>query len=168
MLPLLLIGALLSGAAFTGDGALNSRTREGLAVRERHGLPIPTGNVVVYIHSFAAHHETMVQSAVAWRDASGRWRLSKVVEIGPGLLDAPRTIESDVTEELSSINGRRLDRLLRDRDLYFQPGHQKDVGVGAPFHTMEVVTPRQRRVISWTGRLRGPGGAIADMLIGGP
>lgn len=68
---------------------------------------------------------------------------------------------------LGAGDGQDLDRLLRWPALYRQPNpRESEVGVGAAFHTMEIVTPRGHAVFRWPGRLRGWAGAVADMIMG--
>ncbi len=64
--------------------------------------------------------------------------------------------------------GVDLDQLLRDKRLYDENSHSKDnrLRVGAAEHTMEIVTPRGRKVVTWIGRLVGRTGKVADLVMG--
>ncbi|HEX8667279.1 MAG TPA: hypothetical protein VF727_02780 [Allosphingosinicella sp.] len=68
---------------------------------------------------------------------------------------------------LLTQDSRQLDRLLARASLFREKSpRQRDVGVGAAFHTMEITTPHHHTVIRWTGRLRGKTGAVADLIMG--
>ncbi|RYF93727.1 MAG: hypothetical protein EON95_07925 [Caulobacteraceae bacterium] len=162
-----LILALAVGPAAAGVRALDPQTEIGLQLRRRHGVDIPSAATVVYVYSAAAHHTLAEQSAVAWRDAEGRWTVSTFSREGPALLDIPVTVTPETSRRLTAAEGRALDRLLRRPATYrqtFDP--PRDVGVGAVSHTMEIVSPQGRMVVAWTGLLRGPAGEVANLVIG--
>jgi len=139
------------------------------ALRARLGAPMPEAPTMVLISSDAAHHIREFFSTVAVRQGDGRWTLDTVGEESGALLRMePKPLPAE-HKTLSGAAARRLDRLLGDRCLDAEPPtqlHAREIGVGAMFHTMEIVTPRRHRVVAWTLRLRGTNGAIADLVIG--
>ena len=148
--------------------SLSEGTRQGLALRARYGIAAPAGIVTISIDSIAVHHISEEYSLIAWRDAAGVWTMSSVSEDGPGLLSIPRTIIPETRRLLSPAESRTLDRLIGMPGLYRElpPKPPRDIGVGAPFHSMEIATPRRHLVLPWMGRLKGKAGQIADLLMG--
>lgn len=164
------LAALPLGAASmqAGDTGLSEGTRQGLALRARYGIAAPSGIVTISIDSIAVHHTSEEYSLIAWRDAAGVWTMSSVGEDGPGLLSIPRTIIPETGRVLTPAESRALDRLIATPGLYRElpPKPPRDIGVGAPFHSMEIVTPQHHLVMPWMGRLKGKAGRIADLLMG--
>ena len=164
------LAALPLGAAGmqASTTSLSEGTRQGLALRARYGIAAPTGIVTISIDSIAVHHTSEEYSLIAWRDAAGVWTMSGVGENGPGLLPIPREIVPETRRTLTPAESQALDRLIGMRGLYRElpPKPPRDIGVGAPFHSMEIVTPRHHLVMPWMGRLKGKAGRIADLLMG--
>lgn len=64
---------------------------------------------------------------------------------------------------------RLLDNLIKDPSLYAEEVQRKgDVGIGAPYHVMAIVSPYGRTTVAWGGRLVGTNGAVADIVLGHP
>lgn len=141
--------------------------KDSIALRARYNVATPNIEPVIYVDSIAVHHTRDEQAAVASRDADGHWHVSAVVEEGPGLLKLEQHLVSNDTRPLSDSEGRKLDELLRQADLYREKSQLRDPpGVGGFIHTMEIDTPAGHTVIKWTGRLLGKAGAVADLIIG--
>lgn len=157
----------LAAAQEGGEPGLAEETHKGLALRARHGVEAPTGPPMVHVHSISAHHLSYEFSTIATRDRRGIWTVSQVGEEGSALLNIETQLIAETRRVLTSPDARRLDRLLANPELYRPvPTQLPDVGVGAPFFTMEIVTPGRRTVVRWMGRLRGPAGQVADLVIG--
>jgi hypothetical protein len=88
-------------------------------------------------------------------------------ETGPALLQIPTRVSPEERKILTPRESQDLDRLLHWRALYRQASPRaREVGPGAAFHTLEIVTPQGHAVFRWTGRLRGWAGAVADLIMG--
>jgi len=137
--------------------------------RARHGVHDPASPSKIYVHSYSAHHETEEFTRVATRGPNGDWTIVSIGEETPGPVGptGPTTVTAETRRTLSAGEGEHLDRLLHWRPLYRQPSpREREAGVGAAFHTMEIVTPQGHAVFRWTGRLRGWAGAVADLIMG--
>jgi hypothetical protein len=165
-----LIAALLAAGPSPGDASppqLADETRAALALRARHDVHEHVSPSTIYVHSQASHHVTEEYTRVATRDAVGRWTVISIGETGPGLLRIPLEVMPEERRTLASGEGQDLDRLLHWRALYRQTSpREREVGVGATFNTMEIVTPQGHAVFRWAGRLRGWAGAVADLIMG--
>ncbi|MBW8911612.1 MAG: hypothetical protein JF564_06945 [Sphingomonas sp.] len=139
-----------------------------MALRQKYDVQIPHSDWTIYVRSFAAHHLSDEYSTIAWRDDAGRWQISTMGEQGPALLAVPFEPIAETRKTLLTSEGVELDRLLRDKALYDEKSHSKDnrLGVGVVEHTMEIVTPRGRKVVTWIGRLVGRTGKVADLVMG--
>lgn len=138
-----------------------------LALRSRLGVSAVAVPVAVLVHSQRAHHLTAELATLATRDARGVWTISSIGEERSGLVAVnPRVIPEQV-RALSPSAGAKLDKLLASGATYKERIRTKgQVGIGAPSHTMEIITPERRRVIQWNGRLTGNAGKIADLVLG--
>ena len=167
---------LLFGSIAGAQGGSNASTRpidhdptikQSLEIRARYNIPSPESEVAIYVDSVSFHHLREEQSAVATRDADGHWHVSAVVEEGPGLLKVEPHLVSNDTRTLSDTEGRQLDELLAQADLYRERWESRETPpIGAMFHTMEIDTPAGHTVIWWFGRLGGKAGTVADLVIG--
>ncbi|WP_344696232.1 hypothetical protein [Sphingomonas rosea] len=137
-------------------------------IRDRYGIPRHVGGTAIYIDSVARHFDYAEASTIAWRDKHGRWEWSQVSERGPGgLLPAKQELNSNKVRSLTDLEAKSVEDLIRNPALYngiveTDGSH----GVGAPSHVMGIVTPFGRTVIRWNGRLLGPAGDLADILLG--
>lgn len=162
---MLLLGTWLPSGA--SGQTLAAETRQGLELRERLGVQSHTSSSTIWVFSEAAHHTHETFARVATRDEQGLWSVSGVGEEGPALLRIEQRIIPEERKTLSIQDSRQLDRLLARDSLFLEKSpRQRDVGVGAAFHTMEIITPDRHTVIRWTGRLRGKTGAVADLIMG--
>jgi hypothetical protein len=170
------VGVLIAGCA-ARPADFNAQPRpidhapeikQSLELRARYNIPSPDSAVTIYVDSISVHHLREEFSTVATRDADGRWHVSVVGEEGPGLLKIEPHLDSNNARTLSEAEGRHLDRLLNQGDLYRERSEfpKKLKVVGAAFHTMEIDTPRKHLVVRWVGRLRGLVGAVADLVMG--
>src|SRR3990170_3351198 len=140
----------------------------GLEIRRQYGQPIPVASSAIYVDSVAVHHTRSEGSTIVWLGADGRWQWSQVSQTGPGgLLDAEPRMDYTVTRQFTDEESRTLESLLADESLYRGEVRRTGaVGVGAPFHVMEIVTPKGQVVYRWDGRLRDKAGMIADLVLG--
>jgi len=167
-----LLAALLVSPAPSAFGQTLDRSgpdiEQSLALRARYGVATPEAREIVRIDSVAVHHIRTEWSTIAWRDAAGLWRISAVGEEGPGgLLTIEKRLLPETIRTLPARDGQALDRLLRSHGLYRETVRRTgEIGIGAPFHVMEIVTPVGRTVVRWTGRLRGRTGHVADIVLG--
>jgi len=145
-----------------------SQTQRSLALRQKYDVPVPRSDWTIYVYSFAAHHLSFEYSTIAWRDEAGQWHISDMGEQGPGLLVIPSESIAETRKTVPPLDSAELDRLLSGKSLYVEKTHSKDkhLGIGASEHTMEIVTPRGRKVVTWMGRLVGRAGRIADIVLG--
>ena len=153
-LALALAALPLSAATMqTSNNAPAEGTQRALALRARNGIAAPTGIVTISIDSMAVHHISEEYSLIAWRDAAGVWTMSQVGENGPALLAIPREIIPETKRVLSPAESHALDRLIAAHGLYREqpPKRPRYVGIGAAFHSMEIVTPQHHLVLPWTG-----------------
>lgn len=137
-------------------------------LRDRYGLPTPFGGTAIYIDSVAVHHTYDEGSTIAFKDKQGRWQWSQASETGPGgLLPIERKLTHNRVRSLTDADAQSVERLIRDPALYSGSVERVgEVGVGAPNHVMGIVTPFGRTLIRWDGRLIGPAGELADILLG--
>lgn len=145
-----------------------SDVSESVALRQKYALPIPENEPFIFVESVGIHHTRQIFSTIASRDHSGMWTVSVVGEESSGLLTMEPTLIPEVRRTLTPQEGRVLDRLMASRNLYSLPlsyGHGQ-IGVGSPEHTMEIAAGGRRLVVHWNGKLRGPAGQIADIVIG--
>jgi hypothetical protein len=162
-----IVGARDGSDALTRPIAHAPTIKQSLEIRARYNIPTPESEVAIYVDSVSVHHLREEQSAVATRDADGHWHVSAVVEEGPGLLNVEPHLVSNDTRTLSDTEGRQLDELLAQDDLYRERWESRETpAVGAMFHTMEIDTPAGHMVIWWFGRLGGKAGTVADLVIG--
>ena len=170
-----MIGPLVAALLLTVQPSPASAARPQLAgeiqqamqLRARHGVQEQSSPSTIYVHSLAAHHLTEEYTRVATRGSDGRWTIVSIGEERPGLVGAGTRVIPEERQILDAGDGRDLDRLLHWPALYRQSSpREREAGVGAAFHTMEIVTPRGHVVLRWTGRLRGWAGAVADMIMG--
>ena len=175
-LPVTLVFAI-AVAACTGRNAplnadfsppVSADIARSFALRDRYNMPKHIGVTAIYVDSVAVHHVYAEASTIVWKDNEGNWKWSRVSEIGPGgLLTIDRKLESNKARLLTSSEAAALDRFVANRHLYSEKTQIFGmIGVGAPGHTMSIVTPFGRRTISWEGRLKGVSGAIADIVLG--
>ena len=167
----LLAALLVSPAPLVFGQALDRSAPEieqSLALRARYGVVTPEAREIIRVDSIATHHIMTERSTIAWRDAAGLWRISAVGEDGPGgLLPIEKRLLPETIRTLSAREGRALDLLLQSDGLYRETVRRTgDIGIGAPSHVMEIVTPVGRTVVRWNGRLRGRAGHVADILLG--
>jgi hypothetical protein len=157
-------------SAIAGDaepGSFAPAIQHGLDLRGRYGIPGPSGTPLIYVDASAAHHTSAEYVTIASRDDGGHWTISVVGEEGPALLAIAPHVIPEKTHVLSDDEGRALDRLLANPDLYQEhdPGNEP-LGIGVPYFVMEIITPRGHLTIKWFGRLVGNAGQIADLVIG--
>jgi hypothetical protein len=162
-----LLFATATVQAATPHSQLADETRAALDLRARNGVHELVSASTIYVHSEARHHVAEEFTRVVSRGMDGRWTVSSIGETGPGLLRIPIEVSPEERKILPVRDGQDLDRLLHWRALYRQTSpREREVGVGAAFHTMEIVTPQGHAVFRWTGRLRGWAGAVADLVMG--
>ena len=166
-----LIAALLLAAqpapASAARPQLANEIQQAMQLRARHGVQEQSSPSTIYVHSLAAHHLTEEYTRVATRGPDGRWTIVSIGETRPGLVGTGTEVIPEERRILDAGDSRDLDRLLHWRALYRQSSPRgREVGVGASFHTMEIVTPQGHIVLRWTGRLRGWAGAVADLIMG--
>lgn len=147
---------------------LADATQQSLALRQKYDVRVPHSDRIIYVRGFAVHHLSYEYSTIAWRDDTGHWQISTMGEQGPGLLNVPFELIAEETTPVPSTDAAKLDQLLDGKALYAEKPRAKDrnLGVGASEHTMEIVTPRGRKVVTWMGRLVGRAGQIADIVLG--
>jgi hypothetical protein len=140
----------------------------GFELRSRYNLPTHIGATAIFVDSVAVHHVYTEVSTVAWRDEAGHWQWNQAMEVGPGgLLSIDRSLDANETRTLTDAEAQALERLIRNPELYRGEVHRTgQIGVGAAFHVMAIVTPFGRTTVRWDGRLRGPSGSIADIILG--
>lgn len=144
-----------------------SEITESLAIRQRYGLDLSESRPSVLIQSMGIHHTRRVFSTVATRNIEGVWVISSVGEETSGLLRMEPTLIPETIRQLTPVEGRALDTLIGSRALYRETRRVDGrLGVGSPEHVMEIVGTSDRVVVSWTGRLRGRAGQIADLILG--
>lgn len=167
------LGLALAAASIAATSAMPSDqlangTQRSLALRQKYNVRVPHSDRAIYVHTFAVHHLSDEYSTIAWRDEAGRWQISITGEQGPGLLTVPFELIAEEVSTVSLTDGTKLDQLLDGRALYGEKprSKEKNLGVGAPEHTMEIVTPRGHKVVTWRGRLIGRAGQIADIVLG--
>ncbi len=77
------------------------------------------------------------------------------------------TLIPETRRTLTPQDGRVLDRLVASRTLYSaSPNSTGQIGVGSAEHVMEIAATGRRLIVRWNGKLRGPAGQIADIVIG--
>jgi hypothetical protein len=137
-------------------------------LRDRYKLPKHLNITAIYVDSVAVHHVRNETSTIVWKDDNGKWQRSRATEIGPGgLLPVEPRLEFREETSLTDVEARALERLIRERDLYSgRVRRTGQIGIGAPEHTMTVVTSFGRTTVKWGGRLRGKSGAVADIVMG--
>jgi hypothetical protein len=140
----------------------------GFELRDRYNLPKHIGETAIYMDSLSVHHLRSEASTTMWKDATGTWQLSEVIETGPGgLLAVPRKLESNKNRTLTASEAQSVERLIRDPSLYSgEVQRTGEIGVGAWFHVMAIVTPYGRTTVKWDGQLLGKSGQIADIALG--
>ena len=170
MIGLVIAAMLLAagpGASLAAPPPVAEEIQEGLRLRARNGVQQLSSAWTIYVHTQSAHHLTEEYIRVATRGANGRWTLVSIGETRSGLLHMPTQVLPEERRDFGSGDSEDLDRLLRWPPLYRQRSPRgREVGVGANFNTMEIVTPHGHAVFRWTGRLRGWAGAVADMVMG--
>lgn len=139
-----------------------------LELRDRYKLPKHLGVTAIYVDSVAVHHLRSEASTIVWKNDAGKWQRTQASEIGPGgLLPVELQLESSEETSLTDMAAHSLERLIKDRDLYSGKVRRTGrLGIGAPFHTMAIVTSFGRTTVRWDGRLRGTSGAVADIVLG--
>ena len=147
---------------------LEPEIARGFELRGRYNLPTHVGGTAIYVDSEAVHHVYTEASTIAWKDETGKWQWSQAVEIGPGgLLHVERKLESQESRALTEAETRRVEHLIGDRRLYSGEVRRTGAaGIGGAFHVMAIVTPFGRTTVRWDGRLRGPSGEVADIILG--
>ncbi len=164
----LLAAVCLSGAAFAfaGDAGLAPELVKGLELRARHGIETASSPSAIHVRSQSVHHVSREASTIAMRDGGGRWTVSQVSEDRPGTIVVNRLYVRRRT--LPAPEGIKLDRLLASRRLYAAqaPAHVVPPYVGAYVHVMQIVTPKGRTVVRWTGEPRGRAGKVAALVMG--
>lgn len=90
-----------------------------LALRERAGRPMPTGERRILLFEASNHWAPVEESAVAVRSGDGVWRLDSVRAVG--FVDGDQVTVVD--ETLSPESGARLDALLADPCLALEPSN---------------------------------------------
>lgn len=144
-----------------------SYVSESVALREKYALSIPENEPVIFVESVGIHHTRRIFSTIASRHQSGVWTVSVVGEESSGLLTMEPTLIPEARRTLTPQEGRVLDRLVASRTLYSPPPYGNgQIGIGSPEHAMEIAATGRRLVVRWNGKLRGPAGQIADIVIG--
>jgi hypothetical protein len=172
MIGLVIAAALAIGSTRHSSAAtpqLADETLEAIQLRARLGVHELTSTSTIYVHSQSAHYTTEDFTRIATRGADGRWTVISIGEeqSGPVGPPGPRELIPEERRVLSERESHDLDELLRRPAFYRQHSpHARDVGPGATFHVMEIVTPAGHNVLRWTGRLRGLAGAVADFIMG--
>ena len=172
---LALLFGLLGGCVSPQQAALNddcSLPREAellrsLELRGRHGVSQPCGETIVYVDSVHVHHIYSEASTIVWKDQHGLWHRSRVIEDRPGgLLAVERELMSNETTMFSQNQSQLIDDLIADPQLYSgDVVNTGSMGIGAASHVMSIVSPVGRTTVRWNGRLRGPSGALADIIL---
>jgi hypothetical protein len=137
-------------------------------LRDRYKLPKHIGETAIYVDSVSVHHIRSEASTIVWKDATGQWHRSQAVETGPGgLLSIEQKLESNDTNALSAAEANSVESLIKDPSLYSGEVHRTgELGIGAPFHVMAIITPYGRTTVKWDGRLLGTTGKLADIVLG--
>jgi hypothetical protein len=145
-----------------------SEITRSLEIRREYDQPVPASTHAIYIDSVVVHHAHSEASTIVWLDADGRWQWSQVSKTGPGgLLDIAPRMDYATTRQLTEDESRTVQRLREEPSLYRGEARRTgEAGVGAPFHVMEIVTPKGRAVYQWDGTLRDEAGKIADLALG--
>ena len=140
----------------------------GFELRDRYKLPEHIGETAIYIDSVAVHHLRSEASTIVWKDATGQWRRSQVIETGPGgLLAVERKLASNESRVLTAAEAQAVESLIKNPSLYSgEVRRAGELGIGAPFHVMAIITPYGRTTVKWDGRLLGTSGKIADIVLG--
>ena len=166
-LALLLTGA--PGSSVAPPPQLAEETLEAIRLRARLGVREMASTQTIYVHSQSSHYVTEDFTRVATRGADGQWTVISIGEerAGPVGPPGPPQLIPEERRILGAGESEHLDRLLHWPPLYRQssPG-ERNPGVGAYYHVMEIVTPQGHIVLRWNGRLRGWAGAVADLIMG--
>jgi hypothetical protein len=121
---------------------------------------------MIVVYGVAQHHTRTEWSVVASRREDGTWSVERAGEEGPGLLNIdPRPLPPSKAT-LSADKGMMLDRLLGDRATFREKVRGGDPSIGGFASEMEIMTPARTRRVSWTGKLVGKLGQVADLVIG--
>ncbi|RJT25022.1 hypothetical protein D5I55_06095 [Chakrabartia godavariana] len=172
ILPILLLACGKGDTTVTQEAAQPSSpdVKRSLELRARYHAVQDFGSTAIFIDSVAVHHLYEEASTVLWRDEQGKWQWSQIAEQGPGgLLPIERRMLYNRERQLTPQQSSRLENIVQQKMLYRSADRRTpDPGIGAPIHTMEIVTPYGRATIQWDGRLRGMAGKIADIALGGP
>ncbi len=162
-----LIGGAQAGFEAQSPSDHPPEIKRSLEIRARYNVVTVDSEPAIYVDSVSVHHLREEESSIASRDADGHWHVSAVIEEGPGLLKVVPHLISQDAWRLSETDGRHLDELLGQADLYREsPEGPVNEGVGAVLHTMEIDSPTRHTVIRWSGRLREKAGAVADLVLG--
>ena len=137
-----------------------------LELRDRYGVSRPCAEAIVYVDSVSVHHIYSEASTIVWKDHNGLWHRNRVVENGPGgLLDVELELMSNETITFSQNQSQLIDNLVSDPQLYSgDVVRTGNMPIGAVSHVMSIVSPVGRTTVRWNGRLRGPSGALADII----
>ena len=140
----------------------------GFELRDRYGLPKHIGSTAIFFDSVSVHHDYREVSTIVWKDEADEWQRSQAIEAGlGGLLDIERKLVANEANSLTDAQAEALDRLIRRPDVYSgEVRRTGEIGVGAPYHVMAIITPFGRTTVEWDGRLRGANGAVADIVLG--
>lgn len=164
------LGALLSACATVAPPSAPTAPEisRSLTLRDRYTIPHPQGVTTIYIDSVAVHHTRAEGSTIAWKDDTGVWHWSQVSETGPGgLLRIEPKMDYNRDKLLGADDSKALDALIRNPALYSGKVRRTGTpGIGAPYHVMEILSPKGHVVLRWDGRLVGPPGAVADIMLG--
>ncbi|WP_044564849.1 hypothetical protein [Azospirillum sp. B4] len=168
LLLALTLATLAAARAEPPQDRLAPEVAQGLGMRKGWGLAIPSCDAAVYVDSVGVHHVRTEQSTIACRDQAGTWTVTQVLEDGPGgLLPIEKRITRQSDNRLAPAVGRELDLLLDQPALYDEAVQRTgEIGVGAPFHTMQIEAPGGHVIARWNGRLLGRLGQVADIILG--
>jgi hypothetical protein len=128
----------------------SSRLDDHRKLREELRAPLPEGRsrILYWSHQDAPYFDV---SLVAVRHANGRWHVTQVGEAEGGIAEAGMARLRGVDGQISVKQGRALDKLLADPCLYAAPTFQayRYPGGGGEIQTLEIETPKRKRVASW-------------------
>jgi hypothetical protein len=138
----------------------------GDALRARLGITLPRSDSMLIVYGVAQHHTKSEWSVIAWRSPSGTWTIERAGEESSKILRVQRHALPSSRKVLTQSEAAKLDRLIKDKDVFRETVQGGKVSIGGFGSTMEIITRRSTRTVNWVGRLTGKLGEIADLVIG--
>ena len=129
--------------------------QEHKVLRQALGEAMPAAPTMIRVFASGGDLATTAFSIILVRGHNGLWRGTAAGRNQIWIQDAPPTIFPRKEWTLSAKNGRRLDTIIHDRCLYAEPANFYDrkmaPPVGALAYRLDIVTPSQRRSVSFFG-----------------